>query len=42
LDKDSFDKYFLKIQEIVLKYNNEKARAEDMSLDVWKEIISFL
>ncbi len=38
LDKNLLEKYFNEIQEIFLKKYNEKVRAEDVSMETWREI----
>jgi 16S rRNA (adenine1518-N6/adenine1519-N6)-dimethyltransferase len=42
LDKEIFEKYFEGIKNIIISKNGEKARAEDVSLETWKEIIEIL
>jgi 16S rRNA (adenine1518-N6/adenine1519-N6)-dimethyltransferase len=42
LDKQVFDKYFEKINLIITKNNSLKARAEDVSIETWKEVIQII
>lgn len=42
LDTEVFEKYFEDIKGDIVVYNGEKARAEDVSMDTWREILKKL
>jgi len=42
LNGELYDKYFEKINLIITKNNSPKARAEDVSLETWKEVIQII
>lgn len=42
LEEVIFNKYFSRIQEVILENYSDKVRAEDLSIETWKEIIKLV